>query len=1303
MPLPPTNQLDTDGAAREAHAGSLALTRSQLQIWIERRLHAGLPLHNIVHTAAPAGPIDEACFQSAFQALLEDTDALRTVIAEEGGIPRQRVLPAPAAELELIDLAARERPHAALAEWLKERRARPLDPATRCFDSALLRLAPGRCAWYLNVHHIVSDGWSTQLLMQRMGDLYEKARQGALRGRPAPPRYQDCVREQLRREESRAALADRQYWEEKLAAAPAAASLYGRAPFPAGIDMVCELRRLGRARTRRLEALAADPRLRARSRDQALATLLLAAFALFLRKVSGAPEISVGVPLMNRRSAAERATAGLFMCVLPLKIAIEPRDTFLSLFQRIAERQQDAAAHRLHVPGNHHGHVFQVDFNFHNTAHPPLCGWPTRHKWFRTDHAMALSLQVRGTRSQGLLLQCDFSAELFSAAERERATRHYLNAIDALLDDPARPVEGVNLLERREMALLDGFQRGPALPLAQDCLSSLFALQARQRPQAPALLDGDGGVTYAELERKSLRIAARLARLGLRPEDRVGLFLERSVDQVAALLAVLAAGGCFVPLDPAYPEERLRWMAEDAGVRAIITREGLCSRLPAGQALLLFADDPSLAGEAPAAAPPAPARLDSAVYLLHTSGSTGRPKGVLGTQRGVVNRLRWMWSAYPLQPGEVCCLKTSLSFVDSVWEVLGPLLQGVPALVIPEEEARDARLLVAALARHRVTRITLVPSLLASMLALFEDLGARLPDLRVWTSSGEALPSELAARFHERVPGRVLLNLYGSSEVAADVTCHEVRPETLVAGARVPAGRPIANTTIRVLDEAGLPAPLGVPGEVSVSGAGLARGYHERPEDTARRFVEHVADAGTPERLFRSGDIGRWRADGLLELLGRQDAQVKIRGQRVEPAEVEAALRRDPAVREAAVGARLREDGAAELVACVVPADPAAFSARDLRAELLRLLPSFMVPAAVLRVRALPRLPNGKLDRLSLPLAAAGSEAERRAAPPENAEQRALLAVFERFLDARPLGVEDSFFELGGDSIAAVEALAEMEKALGRQISLEILFRHETARGIARALLGEEGAAAESGSCVVPLRRSGTLPPFFCVPAAASSASPLALLARHLGPDQPFFAFCHRGLADGEKPHSRVEEMAQHYIGGMKTVQAQGPYRIGGRCFGGLVAFEMARQLCARGEEVARLVVLDTLRPPGVAAPRGTGPRAWLARRLRGAGKAWQALLHEEGEGDASPGSRRQEEVRRAHVRARNRYGSAVYPGKVVLFRSGQRGQVSYVQGRWSECALEGVESHVFRCAHEELLREPVIREVARRLASVLA
>ena len=561
--------------------------------------------------------------------------------------------------------------------------------------------------------------------------------------------------------------------------------------------------------------------------------------------------------------------------------------------------------------------------------------------------------------------------------------------------------------------------------------------------------------SYAELDHRSNQIARALIVRGIPAEAPVGVYLPRSVDAYVAILGILKAGHPYVPLDVSQPTARLHRLVADCGCGQILTRRDLAHALPATtEAILVDADSAIWTGSRDM--PLAPRPGSELAYVIYTSGSTGDPKGVMGTHRGCMNRFEWMYRAWPFLPGEVCCQKTALGFVDSVWEMFGPLLAGVPVVIASDDDVLDPERLLTLLAEAGATRLVLVPTLLGALLDHAPDLAARLPRLRHWTTSGEYLSVDLAARFRQACPGAILLNLYGSSEVAADATWHEVREPH--DNNPVPIGRPISNTRVYILDSHLEPVPIGVKGQIYVGGDCLAAGYWRSPDLTAERFVPGPFELEA-SRLFATGDLGRFLADGSIEYLGRLDHQVKIRGYRIEPGEVEMHLAAHPDVRKAAVVATSGALGdARKLVAYVVGRSNLAPPAEELRAFLRARLPQYMVPADFVEMHELPLLPSGKVDLRALPPPRDNANASPRLVGPRTPTEAKLAAFWCELLEVPEVGVTDDFFDLGGDSLLAMQLLARISKQFEVDIPVRSLFDTPT---IDRLALEIETAKAD--------------------------------------------------------------------------------------------------------------------------------------------------------------------------------------------------------------------------------------------------
>ena len=654
---------------------------------------------------------------------------------------------------------------------------------------------------------------------------------------------------------------------------------------------------------------------------------LLAAFDVLLMRYAGQDDVVVGSTIAGRNHAETEGLIGFFINTLALRTDVSGNPSFIELTRRVKETAVAAYAQQelpfdrivedLHPerdPGS--TPFFRIMFQFKTTT-----GWPLAMRDLTVEHlpvvpaSSKFDLMLTAVAKGGeLRLLLEYSAALFAPETIERMLGHYVALLRHAATAPHLPIGSLAMTTADERRRLDAWNE-TAAPFPRDrCIHELFETQVARAPDAVAVQAGTVSITATELNARANRVAHYLRARGVGPEVRVAVCLERSIDMIVALLGILKAGGAYVPLEPSYPRERARFVLQDSGARAVLTQARLVAALPEGDVPLIRLDSdwPEIARES-RENPSIATSAEHLAHVIYTSGSTGRPKGVASAHRCTVNRLAWMWDAYPFGDDEVCCQKTALSFVDAIAEIFSPLLCGVPLVIVPDEVVKDPPQFVAALAAHRITRLVAVPSLLHVLLETGVT-SRQLDRLRYCVCSGEALPLPLAAACREQLPATTLLNLYGSSEVAADVTHYAVRSTDAAA---IPIGRPIANTEAYVLDADLRRLPVDVPGEIHIGGEALARGYINLPDMTAERFVPDPFSGRAGARLFATGDLGRYRVDGHIEYRGRRDHQVKVRGFRIELAEIEAALETHPGVRDAVVVAR-GEGGDKYLAAYVV-------------------------------------------------------------------------------------------------------------------------------------------------------------------------------------------------------------------------------------------------------------------------------------------------------------------------------------------------------------------------------------------------
>ncbi|HEX6371118.1 MAG TPA: amino acid adenylation domain-containing protein [Longimicrobium sp.] len=1044
-PLPPVVPVERTGPP--------PLSFAQERLWFLDRLQPGSSSYNVATVLRLEGALEPRTLERVLGEIVRRHQALRTVFREVNGVPVQVVAPFGGFALHLEDLsdlddAQRE---ARARRRASEEAKRPFDLAEGpLFRARLLRLGAEDHVLVLCMHHIVTDWWSTGILLRELSALYAAYRDG----RPSPlpePAVQYADYAVWQREQMRAEVLDRQlgWWKERLAGAPALLELPTDRPRPAvqSYRGAVEPVELPAALRERLRALG-------QREGATLYMVLLAAWQVLLAKYSGSDDIVVGSPIAGRTRRETEGLIGFFVNTLALRTDLSGDPGFRQVLRRVREVTLGAYDHQ-EVPFEKlvaemqperslsHSPLFQVMFSWGNAQGVEGAGAPGLRMRLAGAEKDAASFDLTLGLADDLHGFLEYSTDLFERDTIRRMRGHLERLLQQAVDNPDRPIGALSLLDEGERRqVVEEWNRTEAMVPAGACIHHLFQAQVERTPDAPALVFEEDSLTYAELNAHANGLARRLSRLGVGPEVRVGLCLERSVEMVVSILAVLKAGGAYVPLDPGYPAERLAWMLADSAVPVLLTQERLRSVLPAGTtAHVVAVDAPSdaVAGEGAedfdGGATPA-----NLAYVIYTSGSTGRPKGVMNAHGGVVNRLCWMQAEHGLGADDVVLQKTPFSFDVSVWEFFWPLMTGATLVVARPDGHRDPAYLREVIESRGVTTLHFVPSMLQPFV---EDAEAgRCASLKRVMCSGEALPSALVERFHARFSSTVnLYNLYGPTEAAVDVSHWACERRSPVAS--VPIGRPVWNTRLYVLDAALRPIPVGLPGELYIGGVQVARGYLNRPDLTAERFVADPFSSGAGARLYRTGDRARWRADGALEYLGRLDHQVKIRGLRIEPGEVEAALRRHPAVADCAVVVREDAPGDPRLVAYVV----AGADAEALRARLGTSLPDYMVPAALVAMDALPVTPNGKLDRGALP-APEYAAVEAYTAPRTPTEER-LAAIWAEVLRRERVGVNDSFFVLGGHSLLATRAVSRVREAFGVELPLRAVFETPTVAGVA--------------------------------------------------------------------------------------------------------------------------------------------------------------------------------------------------------------------------------------------------------------
>jgi amino acid adenylation domain-containing protein len=1268
------------------------LTARQWLIYAGQRLHPQVLLYDAVYAVSWPG-LEPQRFAEAWQRLTEDCDALRTVFEERHGIRCQRVLAPRRVEIEQIDLTGAS--GQTLDVWIQRRLRRPLKLAESVVDTALLRVSGHDYVWFLNIHHIIADAAAVEILISRLADLYAGRPEAAL---PLPA-FADHVAAEPARWNSRQFKQAAEYWRRRLPRQPNIPLLYGVEA--ASVRQTRVVLNLDAALSARLTALARSLHDETVSVHAAAATLFAALLAVYLHRVSGEARVGIGATYHNRRTEQARRTVGLFIEILPLLVEIEPQSSLADVVRQLRGVSAEALRHRAYsVPNPRHAPAYSALLNYMRPLLAPPAGLKVRrvHPGFG---AHAVSLSIVPPLEQGEYeLWFDVNDEVASGSA-QRAAPHFLSLLEAAVAEPHRAVASLPLLAPEELSALRRSLTGPVLEIATASAGchAAFEARAKRTPAAVAVAFEGREVSYAELERRSHALAARLQALGARRGQFVGIHLERSPEMVITVLAVLKSGAAYLPLDPAYPPGWLRAMLDDAAPVVLVTTAQGSQSLPLHAARLLRIDRDDVDVERSQLRGDAAVSARDIAYLMYTSGSSGPPKGVLVTHGGVTNYLAWRTGYFPLAPGDRCLQKASLSFDDSVWEILEPLSVGACVVLARPRYEYDGAYLVRLMAAERITAACFVPSVLR---VVAEEPGAgECRWLRRLTTGGEALSIALQRRVRERFPTATLYNGYGTVETTIASTFWKCIDEP--GATSVPIGRPIANTEIHVLDTALQPLPAGVPGEICIGGAGVAQGYLNRRDLTAERFI---VCAG--RRLYRSGDRGRVRPDGVLEFIGRIDEQVKVRGVRVELGSIEAALADHPAVQAAAVVSSAARDGEQRLIACLVPREGWQLNLVELRESLRERLPHAMIPGRFHQLTELPLTPSGKLDRRALQ-ASVQAEEERRPDPPANEIEARLLRLWEAVLEARPIGTRDDFFDLGGHSLAAVRLALAIEQALGRTLAPELLFEATTIEELARRISTGEDGYQES---LVALSSEGSGVPLYLLHQIDGDVTRYRELAQLLRGRRPIYGL---RVASPDAPPDRIEALASRYVAAVRRRQPRGPYALAGHSAGGFIALEMARLLRGAGERVALVALLDvdarmntrSLRDKirfHLEALRALPQRhrarylwrnlpRWLGSLIRG------APVRVEGDRGVSLGR-----VRAAMERAVRVYQPRPYAGAVVLFRARERrvtGTYSRTLG-WRRLARAGVRVIDVPGDHLTMLRAGVVTQLAEGIEECL-
>jgi amino acid adenylation domain-containing protein len=1317
---------------RLGNGGRAPLSFAQQQIWLHAQMVPGIPIYNEPVTIHRQGTLNVSALGLALTEIVRRHEAWRTSFSLADGEPIQVIEPVRPVPLPVADLRQ-------IPDSQKESEARRLAvaDAMRPFDLSqgplfrvlLVHLSDTEHRLFFTLHHIIFDGYSIyRVLLPELAALYAAFADGE--ESPLPElsvQYADFAvweREWLSRNGHLSSQLD--YWRKQLRGNLPILQLPYDHPRPAIQSFGGAIHPVELAKD-----LADALKTLSRREGATLFMTLLTGFAVLLHRYSALEDVAIGTVSWGRKRSELESLLGYFLNPVVLRNDLSGDPTFRELLRRTRNVTLDALSNDdapftqvVNEVRPNRSLSFNPLFQVLITLEPPMPqthdGWSVALTQSEVDTGISkfdLCLEL-DDRSSGIVGRFKYSSDLFEPKTVAYMASHLTMLLESVAANPDQHISSVPMLSasERQQVCVKWNETDTEFP-ADLCLHDLIANQAERTPAAVALIDGAGQLTYRDLDRRSNQLAAYLRKQGIGPEVAVGLYLEPSSEMIVGIVGVLKAGGVCLPLDPSYPAERLAWVCADTQLRVLLTQQHLLSGLPPGDAAVLSLDsqwsDVDEESADPAGSQAGPENL---AYVIYTSGSTGKPKGVQITHRNLVHSTYARSLYYGPDAGRFLLL-SSFAFDSSLAGIFGTLCRGGTLVLTPGLLQSNLTQLTQLVAQYRISHLLCVPSLYS--LLLDQAKTAELSCLQVAIVAGESCPVELVERHYRALPGATLYNEYGPTEASVWSTVYRCQAGQLARF--VPIGRPIPNARAYVLDPHLNALPVGAPGELYIGGQGVVRGYLNRPEETAARFIADPFDKTPGARLYKTGDLVRHLPDGNLEFLGRLDHQVKIRGFRIELEEIEAVISGYDGVRQAVVTLREENEGEPGLIAYVVPLDPVQFDAEKLRSYLTKKLPEAMVPSAIVKLENLPLMPNGKVNRHAL--AAEQPVSTTQFVPPADALESKLVHVWEAVLGKQGIGTTDNFFDLGGNSLLVAKLLLRIEQRLGKTLSLANIFQAPTIQQLA-AMVGGRSIPVHHPA-IVPIQPLGSKPPLFWV-----RGGPLFLpLAHRLGTDRPLLGL-HLPAAEAAQlqvPYN-LEDIAGALVRCMREVQPEGPYYIAGLCVNGVIAYEMARQLIEQGEKIGLLVVFDAQNPAyyedfsqesrgqllrkrvefqfsnlrreglsGLAdfvADRIIGIRRRLSVRYWRACHAWHRRVN----------IQRLEDLEYIVHPASFVYRPKLYPGRVVFFQSTNWpvGRYWDFHASWNGLIAGGLELHKIRGGHESMFYEQNVDLLARKLQACL-
>ncbi|NET66088.1 MAG: amino acid adenylation domain-containing protein [Moorea sp. SIO1G6] len=1335
------NQLSLPLIQPRTDSEQLPLSSAQKRLWFLNQLEGISVTYNIPAAFRITGNLIINALEQALSEIISRHEVIRTSFSTINGTPTQVIHPDSTININVVDLqqypeAERE---TILHQLLQQEATTPFDlEVAPLIRSKLWQLDTTEYVLVLTMHHIVSDGWSMGILIEELSSLY----QAFVASEPSPLpelaiQYADFALWQRQWLSGEILENQLNYWKQELEAAPELLQLPTDHPRPHVMSYQgsSESFSLSTELTQKLQQLS-------RNSGSTLFMTLQAAFATLLSRYSGQKDILIGSPIANRNRQEIESLIGFFVNTLVLRTRFEDNPSFSQLLTQVRETTLLAYEHQ-DVPFEQvvsalqpqrslsHAPLFQVMFVLQNAPMGKLdLPGVSLSEFNQQSTTSKFDLLVSMTETDMRLIgEWEYNTDLFDRSTIARMATHFQNLLSAIVENPQLVVGELPLLSAEERHQLLVEWNDTATEYSKEkCIHQLFEEQVEKTPDAVAVVFEQEQLTYHQLNQKANQLAHHLQNLGVGPEVLVGICVERSVQMVVGLLAILKAGGAYVPLDSNYPHQRLSYMLGDSGVEVLLTQQSLLESLPQNQAQVVCLDSDwgaieQYSGE----------NLDVGVhshnlaYVIYTSGSTGQPKGVAMNHSPLVNLILWQLKNSSAKYGTKTGQFTPISFDVSFQEILSTWCSGGTLVLIPEDVRRDGTALLQLLKQQGIERLFLpfvaLEYLATSALTSPECLPSTLCEL---ITAGEQLQITPTLRnFFEKLSNCRLENQYGPTETHV-VSAFKLNGFPSDWSSLPPIGRPIANTQIYILDKNLEPVPIGVPGELYLGGDGLARGYLNRPELTSEKFIPNPLCSSFSERLYKTGDLARYRRDGNIEFLGRIDNQVKIRGFRIELGEIESVLSTHPHIQQTAVIVTEDVPGHKRLVAYYV-SQSESLSTKQLREFLFQKLPDYMVPSAFVTLDTLPLTPNGKVDRKSLPAPDGEIAREHKYVAARTTIELQLTQIWSDVLNLTSVGVQDNFFELGGHSLNAVRLMSQIQQQFQINLPLATLFQSPTIEQLA-SLLGS--SVNTQNPILVGIKTSGNQTPLFCIHPVGGNVLCYAELARHLAQDYPVYGLQSLGLDGQQQPLTSVEEMASHYIEAIKPIHSQGPLHLIGWSFGGVIAYEMAQQLQAKNEPVALLTLIDSYAPTLIRKPSEIDQAMivnLLAQDLGGLYgqeldishetlrqlEASQQVLHlfeQAKQQGIFPSDLEIEQMRslwevfQANLAANSYYQPQAYPGSVLLLNASQTSPAGLEDPThgWGSLVLGDIQTHTITGDHFTIMKAPQVEGLTAELNNYL-